>query len=105
MAGPSSKVAAQLKAIAHSWPQDPFRPNMQLQNFFLSLSVHPRLTPNAVRAVQALRANELAKKYPLSEKMLKPASRPLHYNQIVEGFQKSVQGIARPWWKRFLEIW
>ncbi|EJD05008.1 uncharacterized protein FOMMEDRAFT_145668 [Fomitiporia mediterranea MF3/22] len=105
MSGSASKLSSQLKAIAQSWPTDPFRPNMQLQTFFLSLSTHPRLTPSSVRAVQELRANELAKKYPLSEKMLKPASRPMHYNQIVEGFQKSAQGIARPWWKRFFEIW
>ncbi|KAI5120625.1 hypothetical protein M0805_009385 [Coniferiporia weirii] len=101
----ASKLSTQLKSVAQSWPTDPFRPNMQLRSFLLSLSAHPQLTPAAVRASQALRANELQKKYPLSEKLLKPASRPLHYNQIVEGFQKSAQGIARPWWKRFFEIW
>lgn len=58
----ASQLAKQLKSIAQSWPQDPFRPNMQLQNFFLSLSSHPKLTPNAIRAVQALRNNELSKK-------------------------------------------
>ena len=39
-----------------------FRPNMQLQNFLRSLSAHPELTPQAVRAVEALRTNELQKK-------------------------------------------
>ncbi|KAH8114878.1 hypothetical protein DFH11DRAFT_1688601 [Phellopilus nigrolimitatus] len=100
-----SKLSKQLKSVAQSWPPDPFRPNMQLHTFLLSLSAHPHLTPAAVRTAQALRNNELQKKYPLSEKMLKPTSRPLHYNQIVEGFQKSALGIARPWWKRFFEIW
>ncbi len=33
-------------------------------------------------------------KYVLSERMLKPASKPLHYNQLVEGFQKSAQELG-----------
>ena len=62
MAGSTAKLSAHIKTIAQSWPADPFRPNMQLQNFLLSLSTHPRLTPQAVRATQALKANELQKK-------------------------------------------
>ena len=55
-------ASSKLKALAQSWPADPFRPNMQLQNFLRSLSAHPELTPQAVRAVEALRTNELQKK-------------------------------------------
>ena len=55
-------ASSKLKAIAQTWPSDPFRPNMQLQNFFISLSSHPHLSPQAVRATEALRANELQKK-------------------------------------------
>ena len=58
----ASQLGKQLKSIAQTWPQDPFRPNMQLQNFLLSLSKHSKLTHNSVRAVQALRNNELSKK-------------------------------------------
>ncbi|KLO16608.1 hypothetical protein SCHPADRAFT_207117, partial [Schizopora paradoxa] len=100
-----SKVARQLKSIANSWPSDPFRPNMQLQRFFDALADHPKLTPAAVEAAQTLRNGDVQRKYVLSERMLKPVSKPLHYNQIVEGFYKSAQGIGRPWWKRFFEIW
>ena len=55
-------ASSKLKTLAQSWPADPFRPNMQLQNFLRSLSAHPELTPQAVRAVEALRTNELQKK-------------------------------------------
>ena len=121
-----SKLSRQLKTIANSWAPDPFRPNMQLQTFLTALADHPKLTPNAVHAAMALQNGEIEKKvcfsvrnpnesttdgshwglqYPLSERMLKPASKPLHYSQVVEGFQKSAQGIARPRWKQFFGIW
>jgi len=84
---------------------DPIRPNMQLQNFFLSLARHPKLTPEAVKAVEELSNNALAKKYPLTEKTLRPASKPEHYERVAEAFEKSLQGIGRPWWKRFFGVW
>ena len=43
--------------------------------------------------------------YALSAKMLQPASKPHHYTRLVEAFEKSAQGIARPWWKIFFNIW
>ena len=43
--------------------------------------------------------------YPLSDKTLKPASMPLYYTRLVDGYEKSAQGIARPWWKIFFGIW
>ena len=43
--------------------------------------------------------------YPLSEKIMKPASMPQYYARLGEGYEKSAQGIARPWWKIFFGIW
>lgn len=43
--------------------------------------------------------------YALSDKILKPASMPHHYTRLLEAFEKSAQGIARPWWKIFFNIW
>ena len=62
-----SKLSRQLKQVAQSWPTDPFRPNMQISNFFQSLATHPDLTPEAVRAAQALQNGELQKqvRYPI----------------------------------------
>ncbi|KAF9074483.1 hypothetical protein BDP27DRAFT_1416362 [Rhodocollybia butyracea] len=101
----TSKLARQLSAIAGEWPKDPFRPHLLLPTFLESLSKHPRLTSEAVQAAQALKKDQANKKYPLSSKILKPASKPLHYDRLVEGFQKSAQGIHRPWWKVFFGIW
>ncbi|PPQ68976.1 hypothetical protein CVT25_009161 [Psilocybe cyanescens] len=106
MAAPSTKILSQkLSAIAETWVKDPFRPNLQLQTFLKSLAAHPRLTPKAVEATRALRDDVMHKKYPLSARMLRPATSPLHYERLLEGFQKSAQGIGRPWWKVFFGIW
>ncbi|TDL26991.1 hypothetical protein BD410DRAFT_819142 [Rickenella mellea] len=98
-------LSQKLSCIARSWPSDPFRPNFQLGKFLLALSDHPDLTPSAVRAAELLRNNELQAKYQLSEKTFVPRSKPLHYDQLREGFEKSAQGIARPWWKIFFNVW
>ncbi|KAJ6619053.1 hypothetical protein B0H10DRAFT_2027428 [Mycena sp. CBHHK59/15] len=99
MAAPTRKLAGELARIAAACPVDPLRPHIQLQNFLKSLSTHPRLTPAAVRAAQALERNEIQKKYALTDKIMNPASAPRHYERLAEGIQKSMQGIGRPRWK------
>ncbi|KAE9406096.1 hypothetical protein BT96DRAFT_852019 [Gymnopus androsaceus JB14] len=101
----TTKLAQQLSSIAGQWPKDPFRPHLLLPTFLQSLSKHPKLTPEAVQAVQALKNNRAKKEYPLSDTIMKPASKPLHYVRLVDGLQKSSQGIGRPWWKVFFGIW
>ncbi|KAH7924342.1 hypothetical protein BV22DRAFT_1105546 [Leucogyrophana mollusca] len=101
----ASKLSQKLSTIAASWPADPFRPNLQLKNFLQSLSAHPKLTPEAVQAAQALRDNAIQKKYPLSSKILKPASMPKHYERLVDGYERSAKGVGRPWWKVFFGVW
>ncbi|KAF9480616.1 hypothetical protein BDN70DRAFT_877306 [Pholiota conissans] len=101
----TKQLSTRLLAMAETWPKDPFRPNLQLGTFLKSLAAHPRLTPQAVEATRALRDNDMYEKYPLSQKMLKPASSPHHYERLVEGWEKSAQGIGRPWWKVFFGIW
>ncbi|KAJ7619530.1 hypothetical protein FB45DRAFT_981081 [Roridomyces roridus] len=105
MAAPTRRLAEQMARIAASCPVDPLRPHIQLQTFLQSLATHPRLTPAAVEAARALEANEAQKQYALTDKILKPASAPLHYDRLVEGVDKSMQGIGRPWWKIFLGRW
>jgi len=101
----NKKMAQKLSNIAHSWIVDPFRPNLQLKTFLESLAAHPRLTPRAVTAARALQDNRMANKYPLSDKMLHPPSMPHHYDRLVEAFEKSAQGVGRPWWKVFFNVW
>jgi len=101
----TKQLSQKLIALAETWTRDPFRPNLQLPTFLKSLAAHPRLTPHAVEATRALRDNEVSKKYPLSDKMMKPASSPHYYERLVDGWEKSSQGIGRPWWKVFFGIW
>ncbi|KAJ7128138.1 hypothetical protein C8R43DRAFT_1027379 [Mycena crocata] len=105
MAAPTGKLAKEMARIASACPIDPLRPHIQLQTFLKSLATHPRLTPEAVRAAQALERNEMQKKYALTEITLRPASARLHYEKLVEGVEKSMQGIERPMWKRIFGIW
>ncbi|KAH9856370.1 hypothetical protein C2E23DRAFT_882441 [Lenzites betulinus] len=95
----------QMQRVAAKWPGDPFRPNVQLKTFLTSLAEHPNLTPSAIRATRALMNGEFKAKYALSEKTLQPASAPHYYTRLVEAFDKSAQGIGRPWWKIFFNIW
>ncbi|KAI0703465.1 hypothetical protein BC835DRAFT_1027124 [Cytidiella melzeri] len=99
------KLSQQLHHIAKRWPVDPFRPHLQLGAFLNSLAEHPQLTPQAVRAARALEENEFQRKYALSESTLNPKSMPLYYKRLVEGVEKSAQGIGRPWWKIFFNVW
>ncbi|KAF8130272.1 hypothetical protein EV363DRAFT_1219193 [Boletus edulis] len=100
-----SKYAQRLKSVAAAWPTDPFRPNLQLKTFFESLATHPHLTPNAVQSANVLLENGIQHRYPLSKKTLEPASMPKHYQRLGQGYERSVQGIRRPWWQVVFGIW
>jgi len=98
-----------------------------METFLTSLAAHPKLTPSAVRAAQALRDNAAQRKvrssvrifcgtfsgleltvrlqWPVSARLTRPASMPDYYDRLVEGFEKSAQGIGRPWWKIFFGVW
>ncbi|KAI0656296.1 hypothetical protein C8Q70DRAFT_1013671 [Cubamyces menziesii] len=105
MSAASSALRQQMQRIAAKWPEDPFRPNMQLKTFLGSLAEHPNLTPASVRTARALERDEFKSKYALSEKILQPASFPNYYTRLVEAFDKSAKGIGRPWWKIFFNVW
>ncbi|KAF8529387.1 hypothetical protein JB92DRAFT_2861831, partial [Gautieria morchelliformis] len=98
-------LGSQLVKIAKSWKYDPLRPTLQMETFLTSLAAHPKLTPNAVRAAQALQDNVAQKKWPASPKLTHPASMPEYYDRLLEGVEKSAKGIGRPWWKIFFGVW
>ena len=62
MAAASASFKHQMQQIARRWPEDPFRPNVQLKVFLASLAEHPNLTPAAVRNMRALEQDEFKKK-------------------------------------------
>ncbi|TFY77775.1 hypothetical protein EWM64_g6239 [Hericium alpestre] len=101
----ATKLGQQLRRLATEWPSDPLRPTLQLKTLLASLADHPRLTQSAVQAVRALQQNAFAKRLSVPEKILKPASMPQHYARLAEGYEKSLKGIGRPWWKIFFGVW
>jgi len=98
-------LGPQLKNLAKAWKYDALHPDYQMDKFLTSLASHPKLTPEAVKAAQALKDNVALRKWPISDKLATPASMPLYYGRLLEGVEKSKQGIGRPWWKIFFNIW
>ncbi|KAI0270645.1 hypothetical protein BC834DRAFT_862407 [Gloeopeniophorella convolvens] len=94
-----------LRHIASEWPVDPLRPNLQLKNFLTALAEHPALSERAVAATEALHKNHLSTRIPIPETVLQPASMPMHYVRLKEGYEKTLKGIGRPWWKIFFGVW
>ncbi|KAF9005748.1 hypothetical protein CPC16_008435 [Podila verticillata] len=93
---------AYLRVIA-KWPADPIRPtrNMktalrsQVTESFRSLnnqdsSVAQRIADAQVQlqALQKITRNEFKQKYPLSPKLLTPASNPNYYSKLVDMLEK-----------------
>jgi hypothetical protein len=121
-----------LRQIAAEWPTDPLRPNVQLKTFLTALADHPALSKRAVAATRALHRNQVSDRVgsfdalfsnrpcngdipffllerlpqiPTPQAVLKPASMPMHYVRLKEGYEKTLRGIGRPWWKIFFGVW
>ncbi|KAI0255425.1 hypothetical protein BJV78DRAFT_1119520 [Lactifluus subvellereus] len=94
-----------LRHIVAEWPADPLRPSLQLKTFLSALADHPALSERAVAATNALQKNKVSSRVPIPQTVLRPASMPLHYVRLKEGYEKSLKGIGRPWWKIFFNVW
>lgn len=94
-----------LRRIAAEWPADPLRPKIQLKTFLAALAEHPALSPRAVAATNALHQNQVSSHVPIPQTVLRPASMPLHYVRLKEGYEKTLKGVGRPWWKIFFGVW
>jgi hypothetical protein len=42
---------------------------------------------------------------PTPQSVLEPASMPMHYVRLREGYEKTLKGVGRPWWKIFFGVW
>ncbi|KIY62878.1 hypothetical protein CYLTODRAFT_360851 [Cylindrobasidium torrendii FP15055 ss-10] len=97
-------LSQKLTQIGSRWALDILRPETQFGTFLQALAKHPGLTQDTVTAAQLLERHAALKKYPLSPRMLKPASSPQYYSRLIEATEMSAQGIGRPGWKRLLGI-
>ncbi|KAH9960280.1 hypothetical protein BC827DRAFT_1133322 [Russula dissimulans] len=100
-----ARAHQRLRHIAAEWPADPLRPNLQLKTFLAALADHPALSATAVAVTDALAQNRVIGRIPTPQVVLKPASMPMHYVRLKEGYEKSLKGVGRPWWKVFFGIW
>ncbi|KAG0143184.1 hypothetical protein CROQUDRAFT_661589 [Cronartium quercuum f. sp. fusiforme G11] len=116
------KLHSQLVKLSKSWPIDPLRahqPELQLSRSIAQaadrLCASPSLytdgqttemaqiegASRVISSLQRLKDNEIAAKFPLSDKMRNPASFPNHYDELKAGVERAVRGETLPWYKRW----
>ncbi|KAF9428727.1 hypothetical protein BGZ94_001327 [Podila epigama] len=97
---------AYLRVIAH-WPTDPIRPTRNMKTALRSQVTEQFRAPHSqtstettsvaqriadaqlqLKALQRITANEFKHKYPLSPKLLTPASNPNYYSKLVDMLEK-----------------
>ncbi|KAG0237698.1 hypothetical protein B0O80DRAFT_501813 [Mortierella sp. GBAus27b] len=90
--------------VIHQWPADPIRPTRNLKTALrsqVSESFRSPITGTTsdlttriqdaqvqLEALQRLTRNEFKQKYPLSPRMLTPASNPNYYSKLVDMLEK-----------------
>lgn len=92
--------------IAKEWPFTKLRPKLQFKNLVQNIHdrshEHEQIAGKSVVALEALLNNKHFNNYPLSAKMLKPASAPNHYDKVLD----AVDGkpIHKSFLQRFLRL-
>ncbi|KAF8449690.1 hypothetical protein BGX38DRAFT_546130 [Terfezia claveryi] len=115
MAANTQNARAALLRLSKIWPPDPLRPDLSFSNFLAAraeaLSATPQSPPGAfgkspldvqVKALAELSAGKFAKKYPLSDKILRPPAMPDYYERLVREMEEAPQ---RSWLQRMLNSW
>ena len=74
-----------------------------------SASPQPDLGPGQYLSMRFLSSGPCKKKLlsqtPTPQSVLEPASMPMHYVRLKEGYEKTLKGIGRPRWKIFFGVW
>ncbi|KAH9879807.1 hypothetical protein J1614_001831 [Plenodomus biglobosus] len=55
-----------------------------------------------INALFSLLENRYSKKYPISQRVLKPASAPLHYTRLMEEIERAPR---KSWWQAKVDEW
>ncbi|KAF8424114.1 hypothetical protein EV426DRAFT_600631 [Tirmania nivea] len=113
-ANPQNARAALLR-LSKLWPPDPLRPDLSFSNFLAAraetFAATPSPPPDAfgrssldvqVKALEELTTGKFAKKYPLSDKTLRPPAMPDYYERLVREMEEAPQ---RSWLQRMLNSW
>lgn len=93
------------------WPNDPLRPYVSFEKMMRARLDAQFRTENPIwdekeaarqlHALELLLRDELKKKYPLSPKILEPASNPRYYTRLIEELERSAQNRPVSWIRNF----
>ncbi|KAF8477279.1 hypothetical protein BDZ91DRAFT_708977 [Kalaharituber pfeilii] len=112
MAANATKLHTTLHRIANKWPVDPLRTELSFNNFLRARAATLESNPNAkfgnsdmqaqVKALEGLVENSWLKKYPITDRTLKPASKPEYYEKLRKELEEApgrswLQGLVNSW--------
>ncbi|KAG0159859.1 Cytochrome B pre-mRNA-processing protein 6 [Penicillium digitatum] len=95
-------LQSRLTHVLKHWPSDAVRPaSVSVQSYIQSrLQTANKSSPiseSSVNALESLLNNRYARKYPMPEKLRRPASNPDHYDNVVREFAEAPN---RDWFGR-----
>ncbi|CAG8129650.1 unnamed protein product [Penicillium olsonii] len=96
-------IQSRLTHILNHWPSDAVRPaSVSVQTYIQSRlqsasKSSPEISETSTKALEALLGNRFAAKYPLPQKLRRPASNPEHYDNVVREFAEAPN---RDWFGR-----
>ncbi|OQE13423.1 hypothetical protein PENFLA_c048G09028 [Penicillium flavigenum] len=88
-------LQSRLNHILKHWPSDAVRPaSVSVQNYIQSRlqpadKSSPAISESSTNALESLLNNRYARKYPMPEKLRRPASNPDHYDNVVREFAEA----------------
>ncbi|CAG8906349.1 unnamed protein product [Penicillium egyptiacum] len=88
-------LQSRLTHILKHWPSDPVRPaSVSVQSYIQSRlqpadKSSPAVSESSTNALESLLNNRYARKYPMPEKLRRPASNPDHYDNVVREFAEA----------------
>ncbi|KAJ6189548.1 hypothetical protein N7519_004456 [Penicillium mononematosum] len=87
-------LQSRLDHILKHWPSDAVRPaSVSVQNYIQSGlqadKSSPAISESSTNALESLLNNRYARKYPMPEKLRRPASNPDHYDNVVREFAEA----------------
>ncbi|KAJ5138512.1 uncharacterized protein N7515_003360 [Penicillium bovifimosum] len=98
-----SSLQSRLNHLLKHWPTDAVRPaSVSVQSYIQTRlqpadKSTPAISEASVSALESLLNNRYARKYPMPEKLRRPASNPDHYDNVVREFAEAPN---RDWFGR-----
>ncbi|KAL2355946.1 hypothetical protein BJ546DRAFT_969368 [Cryomyces antarcticus] len=98
-------ISKHYSRILTLWPKDPLRPEVSFEPLLRKRVADKTTGPEQGRQINALYSlldNRYTKKYPVSPRMMSPASNPAYYTNLAAELQ---QAPGRSWFERYMNKW